>query len=146
MQESLRKILEEAKLNDHNGLFCLQTLFQAKFTHHSVVLHKEMELVLNGNQKLCSCNKLLGRREALLSPFHKMGNTFIMQKAKRLNDLAKIIKMPFVTQRKGTLQVPAYRSYHCNGNTSPSAEGVLKRFKELAEGLREQKAGKAAAV
>lgn len=51
MQESLRKILEEARLNDRNGLFCLQTLFQAKFTHHSVVLHKEIELVLNGSRK-----------------------------------------------------------------------------------------------
>ena len=74
MQESLRKILKEARLDDHNGLFCLQTLFQAKFTHHSVVLHKEIELVLNGNQKLYGCKKSLGRREALLSPFHKMGN------------------------------------------------------------------------
>lgn len=69
MQESLRKILD-----DHNGLFCLQTLFQAKFAHHSVGLHKGMELELNGNQKLYGCTKSLGRREALLSPFHKMGN------------------------------------------------------------------------
>lgn len=69
MQESLRKILD-----DHNGLFCLQTLFQAKFTHHSVVLHKGIKLGLNGNQKLYGCKKSLGRREALLSPFHKMEN------------------------------------------------------------------------
>lgn len=69
MQESLRKILD-----DHNGLFCLQSLFQAKFTHPSVVLHKGIELVLNGNQKLHGCKKSLRRREALLSPFHKMGN------------------------------------------------------------------------
>lgn len=55
MQESLRKNLDEARLDDHNGLFCLQTLFQSKFTHHSVVLHKEIELVLNGNQKLHGC-------------------------------------------------------------------------------------------
>lgn len=29
---------------------------------------------------------------------------------------------------------------------APSIEGALKMFKELAEGLREQKAGEAAAV
>lgn len=74
MQESLRKILEEARLDDHNGLFCLRTLFQAKFTHYSVVLHKGIKLVLNGSQKLCGCKKSLERREALLSPFHKMEN------------------------------------------------------------------------
>lgn len=59
MQESLRKNLEETRLDDHNGLFCLQTLFQSKFIHHSVVRHKEIELVLNGNQKLYGCKKSL---------------------------------------------------------------------------------------
>lgn len=67
-------IPEKKILDDHNGLFCLWTLFQAKFTHHSVVLHKGIKLVLNGNQKPYGCKKSLGRREALLCPFHKMGD------------------------------------------------------------------------
>lgn len=46
-------------------------LLQAKFTHHSVVLQKEIESVLNGNQKLYGCKRPLGR-EAPLSPFYKM--------------------------------------------------------------------------
>lgn len=71
MQESLRKILKEARLDDHNGLFCLQTLFQAKFTHHSVVLHKEIKLVLNGNQKLYSCTNPWAEEKHYCLPFIK---------------------------------------------------------------------------
>lgn len=49
-------------------------LFQAKFTHHSVVLHKEIELVLNGSQKLQGCKNPWEEEKRYLSPFHKMGN------------------------------------------------------------------------
>lgn len=40
----------------------------------------------------------------------------MMLKAKRLNNLAKIVKISFTAQSTGALQAPAYHSHHCNEN------------------------------
>lgn len=66
---------------------------------------------------------------------------------RRLNNLAKIIKMSLAMRRASTLPVSACPSHHWSGTTSPSAEGVLKMVhEEVAEWQRQWEAGEAGAV